>query len=377
MRSIYYLLLIFILASCGKQQTSTPQDYIVPGAERTDLYLPLLRHRNVALVMNNTSRVDDKLLVDTLWNLGIKIKKIFTPEHGFEGNLDRGKDYQQQKLSYKGIPIISLAGRQKAPTDEQLSDIDIIVYDIQDVGVRFFTYISTLYEVMNAAAKNGKTLVILDRPDPNGDYVDGPVLDTNFRSFVGMLPIPVVYGLTPGELALMINGEHWLKGGRQVQLRVIPVKNYTHDMRYAPPVKPSPNLPNYKAIRLYPSLCFFEATDFSIGRGTPYPFQVIGYPDPKFGNFKFIPKDMPGMHMNPIHEGEICYGMDLRKVPDTTKFTLEFVMYFYYLSGWGEKFFKNPRWFDLLAGWDERQIRKSWKPELDEYKKMRIKYLLY
>jgi uncharacterized protein YbbC (DUF1343 family) len=230
--------------------------------------------------------------------------------------------------------------------------------------------------------------VVLDRPNPNGDYVDGPVLDTAFRSFVGMLPIPVVYGMTPGELALMINGEHWLSQGRQVALRVIPVKNYTHQTRYEPPVKPSPNLPNYLPIRLYPSLCFFEATDFSVGRGTKFPFQVIGYPDKRFGRFKFVPRDMPGMQMNPIHEGQTCYGLDLRKVPDTTRFTLEFVLYFYYLSGWGDKFFKNPRWFDLLAGtdqlrkqilagWDEKQIRQSWKLQLDQFKEKRMKYLLY
>ncbi len=387
-RLLLIILLPFVLG-CGQgKNTGATADGVIPGAERLELYLPLLRGRTVGLIVNHTSLVGKRHLVDTLLSLGVNIRAIFTPEHGFTGKLDRGKDYTTTDLSYSGIPIVSLAGKQKAPTDDQLQNIDVLVYDIQDVGVRFFTYISTMYLAMDAAAKNGKLFIVLDRPNPNGDYVDGPVLDTAFRSFVGMLPIPVVYGLTPGELALMINGEHWLSQGREVQLRVIPVKNYTHQTRYESPVKPSPNLPDYLSIRLYPSLCFFEATDFSIGRGTEFPFKVIGYPDPKFGKFTFVPRDIPGMQMNPIHEGEVCYGVDLRQVPDTIRFTLDFLLYFYYLSGWGEKFFSRPRWFDLLAGtdqlrkqilagWDEKQIRLSWKPQLDAYKEMRMKYLLY
>ena len=386
--SVFILLIILFLASCGGQNSDNTSG-VIPGANRIRLYLPLLNNRRVALVVNNTSRIDSTFLVDSLLSLGVNIKKIFTPEHGLFGNLDRGKDYSSKHLSYRGIPVISLIGRKKAPTGKDLSDVDIIVYDIQDVGVRFFTYISTMYLVMDSAAKYGKIFVVLDRPDPNGDYVDGPVLDTSgFRSFVGMLPIPVVYGMTPGELALMINGEGWLSSKKQVALRVIPIKNYTHHTRYAPPIKPSPNLPNYLSIRLYPSLCFFEATDFSVGRGTKFPFQVVGYPDPKFGRFKFVPHDIPGMQMNPIHEGDTCYGMDLRKVPDTTKFTLQFVLYFYYLSHFGQKFFTRPRWFDLLAGtdelrkqilagWSEAEIRRSWQDKLNEFKEKRLKYLLY
>ncbi len=383
------LLMVILIGSCSNYEQQHEQNRIIVGAERTGLYLPLLRHRRVALVVNQTSLVGHKFLVDTLLSLGINVKKIFTPEHGLRGTLDRGTDYKQQHLSYRGIPIISLAGRKKAPSDEDLKDVDVVVYDIQDVGVRFFTYISTMYLVMNSVARNHKLMVILDRPDPNGDYVAGPVLDTtHYRSFVGMLPIPVVYGLTPGELALMINGEHWLKGGRECLLRVIPIKNYTHQMKYKPPVKPSPNLPNYLSIRLYPSLCFFEATDFSVGRGTEFPFQVIGYPDKRFGDFSFVPHDIPGMQMNPIHKGDTCYGMDLRHMPDTIRFTLRFVLYFYYLSGWGKKFFTRPHWFDLLAGtdklrkeilmgWSAKEIEKSWQPQLEKYKQMRLKYLMY
>ncbi len=383
---LFFLTGVF-LCSCTAQDSQN--EGIRVGAERMSLYLPLIKGKSVGLVVNHTSVVGRRHLIDTLLDLGINVKRIFTPEHGLKGNLDRGKDYRTHDLTYRGIHVVSLIGRNKAPTDEQLADLDVVIYDIQDVGVRFFTYISTMYLVMNAVARNGKVFIVLDRPDPNGDYIDGPVLDTaHFRSFVGMLPIPVVYGLTPGELAMMINGEGWLKGDRKCKIRVIPVKNWTHDTKYIPPIKPSPNLPNYLSIRLYPSLCFFEATDFSVGRGTQFPFQVIGYPDALFGKFSFVPRDIPGMQMNPIHEGERCYGMDLRHVHDTIKFTLDFLLYFYYLSGWKNKFFTRPRWFDLLAGtdklriqilagWDERRIRESWQADLDAYKRKVIKYLLY
>ncbi len=385
--SVLIVVLVVVLAECSARRSD--DGAVKVGAERMSLYMPLIKGKRVALVVNHTSMVGHKHLIDTLLARGVNVVKIFTPEHGLKGNLDRGEDYQTDKLSYRGIPVISLIGKNKAPTASQLSDVDVIVYDIQDVGVRFFTYISTMYLVMNSAAENDKIFVVLDRPNPNGDYIDGPVLDTSrFRSFVGMLPIPVVYGLTPGELALMINGEGWLKAHKECKIRVIPIKNYTHHTKYIPPVKPSPNLPNYKSIRLYPSLCFFEATDFSVGRGTTFPFQVIGYPDPKFGTFTFVPHDIPGMQMNPIHEGEKCYGMDLRSVPDNVKFTLEFILYYYYLSGWKEKFFSRPHWFDLLAGtdqlrkqilagWDEEQIRQSWRKDLDKFKHLSMKYVLY
>ncbi len=396
MSKSFFLLLFFVIFVFGACNSSnqlasvfSEDEPVKVGAERTEVYFPLLKGRRVALVVNNTSMVKGVHLLDTLLSSGINVVKVFTPEHGFKGDLDRGKDYDKQGQSIRGIPLISLIGRNKAPTDEQLKDVDIVVYDIQDVGVRFFTYISTMYEVMESCARNGKMMVILDRPNPNGDYVDGPVLDTaNFRSFVGMLPIPVVYGLTPGELALMINGEGWLKNRAICKLRVIPMKNYKHSTKYVPPVKPSPNLPNYTSIRLYPSLCFFEATDFSVGRGTEFPFQVIGYPDKSFGSFTFVPHDIPGMQMNPIHEGETCYGVDLRDTPDTVRFTLKYVLDFYNKSKGKFEFFTRPHWFDLLAGtdqlrlqikagWSEEQIRNSWKNDLDEYKNIRLKYLLY
>ncbi len=389
MRRIFFIFIIFVFAaSCNGQSSSDTTQRVIVGAEQMEQYLPLIKNRKVALIVNQTSLVKNRSLVDTLLDLGIQITKIFTPEHGLRGTLDRGVDYTSKHLSYRGVPVVSLIGRKKAPSKEDLQDVDVIIYDLQDVGVRFFTYISTMFVSMRAAACNGKSFIVLDRPDPNGDYVDGPVLDTNFRSFVGMLPIPVVYGLTPGELALMIKGQGWLNCSKKLDLTVIPIKNYTHMTKYILPVKPSPNLPNYLSIRLYPSLCFFEATDFSVGRGTQFPFQVVGYPDPKFGKFHFIPHDIPGMQMNPIHEGEVCYGIDLRKTPDTVRFTLKYVLNFYHISGWGEKFFKRPHWFDLLAGtdqlrkqilagWSEKQIRQSWKKDLEKYKKLSSRYLLY
>ncbi len=387
---IFLLAALIVFFSCNSQDKKSPgsQGQVIVGAERIGKYLPMIKNRRVAVIVNQTSLVKGRFLVDTLLDLGVKITKIFTPEHGLKGKLDRGVDYKQKQLFYRQIPVVSLIGQKKAPSKHDLTDVDVIIYDLQDVGVRFFTYISTMFLAMRSAACNGKSFIVLDRPNPNGDYVDGPVLDTNFRSFVGMLPIPVVYGLTPGELAGMIKGQGWLNCSKNLDLTIIRVKNYTHHTKYILPVKPSPNLPNYLSIRLYPSLCFFEATDFSVGRGTRFPFQVIGYPDPKFGKFSFVPRDIPGMQMNPIHEGEVCYGLDLRNVPDTVRFTLRYVLYFYRVSGWGEKFFKRPRWFDLLAGtdqlrkqilagWSEEQIRQSWQKDLKAYKSKRLKYLIY
>lgn len=392
--------LLLIIACSNSQTNETNNDTIseavheetkpiIVGAEQPELYLDSLLNKNVALVVNQSSLVKEKHLVDFLIENKVNVIKIFAPEHGFRGNIDRGSHVESEIDEKTGLPIVSMFGKNRRPTDEQLKDVDVVIFDIQDAGARFFTYISSMHEVMEACAVNDKQLIVFDRPNPLGDYVDGPIRQAKFKSFVGMHPIPVVHGLTVGELARMINGENWLENGRQCKLQVIKVKNYTHSMQYSLPVKPSPNLPNDLSIRLYPSLCFFEATPVSIGRGTQFPFQVIGFPDKSFGDSLFIPKDIKGMQVNPIQEGKVCYGIDLRfKDADSIKFTLEYVIKFYNQFKDKKKFFKSEKWFNLLAGNDrlieqirkgvsEDEIRMSWKKELDEYLKVRELYLLY
>ncbi len=269
-----------------------------------------------------------------------------------------------------------------------MQNTDVIIFDIQDVGCRFYTYISTLHYVIEACAENNVPLIIPDRPNPNGDYVAGPVLEKEYQSFVGMDPIPVVHGCTVGELAQMINGERWIEGNKSCDLKVIPVKNYTHLSKYELPIKPSPNLPNYLAVRLYPSLCFFEATSVSVGRGTDFPFQVLGGLKPDLGNFQFTPKSIPGVSMNPTNEGKVCYGIDLRNLQNVPPFTLKYFLDFYNKFDDKSEFITRERWFNLLAGTDEllklikagktdEEIRKHFKPELEKYKQMRKKYILY
>lgn len=392
--------LLLIIACSNSQTNETNNDTIseavheetkpiIVGAEQPELYLDSLLNKNVALVVNQSSLVKEKHLVDFLIENKVNVIKIFAPEHGFRGNIDRGSHVESEIDEKTGLPIVSMFGKNRRPTDEQLKDVDVVIFDIQDAGARFFTYISSMHEVMEACAVNDKQLIVFDRPNPLGDYVDGPIRQDKFKSFVGMHPIPVVHGLTVGELARMINGENWLENGRQCKLQVIKVKNYTHSMQYSLPVKPSPNLPNDLSIRLYPSLCFFEATPVSIGRGTQFPFQVIGFPDKSFGDSLFIPKDIKGMQVNPIQEGKVCYGIDLRsKDADSIKFTLKYVIKFYNQFKDKKKFFKSEKWFNLLAGNDrlieqirkgvsEDEIRMSWKKELDEYLKVRELYLLY
>jgi uncharacterized protein YbbC (DUF1343 family) len=354
------------------------------GAERLDQYLPGLRGKRVALVVNHTATVGRTHLVDTLLASGIEVKKILVPEHGFRGEADAGEHVGNATDKKTGLPLISLYGSNKKPTAAQLADVDVVLFDIQDVGVRFYTYISTMHYVMEACAEHGKKLLVLDRPNPNGHYFDGPVLKPAFRSFVGMHPIPVVHGLTVGELARMINGEGWLPGGAKCDLEVVKAANYTHRTKYVVPVRPSPNLPNEVSIRLYPSICFFENTPVSVGRGTPYPFQVIGGTNPKFGSFTFTPVSTPGAK-NPPLQGQPCYGLDLRN--DTLNhFTLRYVLDFYRKADNPEKFFTS--FFDKLAGTDvlrkqitagldEAAIRQSWRPELETYRATRKKYLLY
>lgn len=359
------------------------------GAELTEEWLPILEGQRVGLLVNHTSQIDGLHLIDTMLALGVKIERIFAPEHGFRGDSDAGALIKDGVDAASGIPVISLYGASKKPSSAQLEGLDVIVFDIQDVGVRFYTYISSMHYMMEACAENGVKMLVFDRPNPNGDYVDGPVLKDGFTSFVGMHPIPVVHGLTVGELALMINGEGWLANGVKCDLEVVKMKGYTHDLLYSPPVKPSPNLPNLLSIRLYPSLCFFEGSDVSVGRGTELPFQVIGYPDPRFGEFSFIPVSTPGAASEPLQQDRLCYGLDLRETEGVVhRFSLKYLLLFYKLSGRDDNFISRPRFFNLLAGSErlaqqivqglsEEEIRASWRQELEEYCIMRCNYLLY
>ncbi|MGQ7870094.1 exo-beta-N-acetylmuramidase NamZ family protein [Sunxiuqinia sp. sy24] len=361
---------------------------IQPGAERTDLYLSQLEGKTIGLVCNHTSTVGNVHLLDFLLAKELDVKRVFSPEHGFRGNADAGEVVTDQRDPKTGIEVVSLYGKNRKPEADQLSDLDVLIFDIQDVGVRFYTYISTMHYAMEACAENDKPIVIFDRPNPNGDYLAGPVLKPEFRSFVGMHPIPVVHGSTVGELARMINGEGWLENEIQCDLTVIPVANYTHTTSYSLPVKPSPNLPNDQSIRLYPSLCFFEATSASIGRGTYFPFQVIGYPNERMGDFQFTPESIEGMSKNPKQLGKVCYGLDLRNASSDEAFTLTYFLNFYQQFDDESEFLTRERWFNLLAGTDEllkeiragkklETIEAGWQEELDQYQSVREKYLLY
>ena len=380
----WLIILVMFCSTTVKAQMGS----IKSGAEQPDSYLSLLNDKSVALVINQTSVIKDQNLADFLLSKKIRVKLIFAPEHGFRGEADAGAVINNSTDTKTGLPIISIYGSNKKPTARQLEGIDVVIFDIQDVGCRFYTYISTLHYVMEACAENHKKLIILDRPNPNGDYCDGPLLRPAFKSFVGMDPIPVVHGCTIGELAQMINGEGWLKNRIKTELQIIPVKNYTHARKYELPVKPSPNLPDYLSIRLYPSLCFFEATSVSVGRGTEFPFQVLGYPDPKFGQFSFSPKSIQGMDLNPLHQNVTCFGEDLRNLKEAPRFTLSFFLQWYHKFPLEGKFLTREAWFDLLMGNDvvlrlirdgknEKEIRQSWQSELNSYREMRKKYLLY
>lgn len=373
----------FILISCNAQ--SPTEKAIVIGAAQLDTYLPFLEGKRVALIVNQTSTVGTTHLVDTLLSHGISIKKVFAPEHGFRGEADAGEHIQNAVDKKTSLPIVSLYGKNKKPSAEQLADVDILIFDIQDVGTRFYTYISTMHYAMEACAENNKQFLVLDRPNPNGEYIDGPILEPKYQSFVGMHPIPVVHGLTVGELARMINGEKWLANKVVCNLKVIEMKNYSHDLPYELPIRPSPNLPNQQAIKLYPSLCFFEGTIISLGRGTPFPFQVIGYPDQRFGSFTFTPVSTEGAKHPPL-QNKLCYGKDLREVSVPSKIDLSYIIAFYKLAKDKEGFFTP--YFDTLAGTDqlrkqimqgltEAAIKQSWQEPLEAYKTMRKPYLLY
>lgn len=382
-RYIFLLCFYFILHALAAQK-------VVTGAEQMDKLLPLLEGKRIALVVNQTSQIGNTHLLDTLLASNMQVKKIFAPEHGFRGNADAGETILNGKDVQTGVPITSIYGKNKKPTAEQMRNIDIVVFDIQDVGARFYTYISTMHYVMEACAENRKPLVITDRPNPC-DYVDGPILEKELKSFVGMHPIPVLHGCTVGELAQMINGEHWLANGKQCDLTIIPVQNWKHGQPYSLPTKPSPNLPNDQAIALYPSLCPFEGTAISVGRGTRTPFQVIGSPDIKFSSFRFKPEALQGFDKNPMYKGRFCYGNNLRSLTAPKGFSLRYVISYYNAykkQDIANKFFTRPEWFDTLLGnrivrqqvmngCTEEEIRAGWQNGLEQYKSIRQKYLLY
>ena len=360
------------------------------GAERMELYLPILSNKTVAIVANQTSVVGDVHLVDTLLSLGINIGKVFSPEHGFRGILDAGEDVNSYTDKKTGLPIVSLYGNNYKPKKDDLKGIDMVIFDIQDVGVRFYTYISTLHYVMEACAENDISLLLLDRPNPNGFFVDGPIREDSFKSFVGLHPVPLVHGMTIAEYAKMINGRGWLKNEVQCTLIHILCEGYTHSDYYELPIKPSPNLPNMTAVYLYPSLGLFEGTMVSVGRGTEKPFQVIGHPTLNTGSYKFTPKGMSGAK-NPPYKGQLCNGHDLGKFGSMVIRNYKSI-YLYWLTGAyretpeKDQFFNN--YFNTLAGTDklkdqiekevpEEEIVKSWKSGILEFKKIRKGYLLY
>lgn len=364
---------------------------IITGAERLSEYINLLKNKRVGIIANNTSVIGNTHLVDSLINLKIDVKKIFCPEHGFRGDYDAGEIIGEEIDKKTGIPIISLYNENKKPQKDDLKNIDVLLFDIQDVGVRFYTYISTLHYVMEAAAENDIPLILLDRPNPNGFYIDGPLLEPKYTSFVGMHKVPIIYGMTIGEYAQMINGELWLKNKVKCKLTCIKLQNYTHQDYYDLPIKPSPNLPNISAIYLYPSLCLFEGTAFSVGRGTEFPFQMIGHPKYSEKNFYFIPKSMPKMARKPLWENKKCYGYDFRNLDkqflqNRKKIDISILIKCYKNFYNKKTFFNNT--FNLLAGnsslknqiisgISEDKIRESWQEDIEKFKKIRIKYLLY
>lgn len=391
--SIWVLVLVLSVVA------SSAQARIKTGAEQTEKYLPLLNGKRVAIVANQTSIIGKTSLVDSLKTLGINVVKIFGPEHGFRGTASAGAIVADSMDVKTGIREISLYGKKSKPSKADLADVDLVIFDIQDVGARFYTYINLLAKVMESCAENNRELLILDRPNPNGYCVDGPILDMKLKSGIGMFPIPITHGMTIGELAQMYNGEGWLANRMKCKITVIPVANYTHGMEYELPVAPSPNLNTQQAILLYPSVCLFEGTIISQGRGTHFPFTVLGNPDLK-GKYKFsfTPISIKGMSETPLHQNKICYGLDLRKfdtgeLRKTGQINLKWLMEMYQAFPNKEKFFDYKQSnqmgnFDklagvatlreqIIAGKSEKEIRASWEPGLTDFKKMRKKYLLY
>lgn len=378
------------MTSCAQNSTK-----IKVAAEQTELYLSLLKGKNIAVVANQTSVIEKKEkrkkkrefvhLVDSLLSLNIRVKKVFAPEHGFRGKADAGELIKDGFDTKTGLPILSLHGKNKKPRAEQLKGIDVIVFDIQDVGVRFYTYISSLHYVMEAAAENGIPVIVLDRPNPNGHYIDGPILEMKHKSFLGMHPVPVVYGMTIGEYGQMINGEKWLKNGIKVDLTVIPLKNYSHNSTYSLPIRPSPNLPNDKSINLYPSLGFFEGTTINAGRGTEFQFQRYGASFFPKSDFSYTPKPNFGSKY-PKQKDKLSYGVDLSNTKKLSSINLEWIFDAYQKTPKTEKFFGKT--FTIHAGntklqkqiengVSEKNIKKSWEKGLSKFKKIRVNYLIY
>jgi uncharacterized protein YbbC (DUF1343 family) len=393
---IKYILLLFFYQIIQQGSAQIPDHAakdttIKPGAERLNMYLSLLNGKNVGVVANQTSMVGNTHLVDTLLSLKIKIVRVFAPEHGFRGVADAGEKITSSTDAKTGLPIVSLYGEHTRPSEAELADLDVVVYDIQDVGVRFYTYISTLQYVMEACALKNVSFLVLDRPNPNGFYVDGPVLEKKYRSFVGLQPIPIVYGMTPAEYASMLNGEFWLKDSVQCKLNFVPVAGYSHQSYYELPVKPSPNLPKIETIYLYPSLGLFEGTTVSIGRGTDKPFQVIGVPSSRIGEYTFLPHSIAGAAKKPPYENETCKGLDLSiyskdALRNFKQIQIRWIIDFYNASKSKKKFFNS--YFNKLAGnaslkqqimdgVSEEEIRKGWQSDLNVFKIVRKKYLLY
>ena len=365
--------------------------HVVVGAERMDMYLPLLEGKRVGLVVNQSSLVKGTHLIDTLLARGVQVVRLFTPEHGLRGQADAGEVVRSGRDGRTGLPVVSLYGKTKKPQPQHLEDIDVVVFDIQDVGARFYTYISTLHYVMEACAEAGIPVVVFDRPNPNGYYVDGPVLDTALRSFVGMHPVPIVYGMTIGEYARMINGEGWLKGGRKAQLHVITLEGYDRCKTYALPVPPSPNLTTLRSVLLYPSLCLLEPTHVSVGRGTEHPFEMYGHPSWTDAPYCFTPRSRPGSK-NPKHKGRRCCGYSFVDTPLDSIFAWRKIQLRILIDAYhrmkDHDFFLSDHAFDRIAGtstlrvqlqegWDEQRIRQSWHADLEAFKNIRQKYLLY
>lgn len=404
------LLFVLVLISCGSKskdglvqnneilnqvqndKINNNVEPIITGANQTHIYIPLLKGKRIGIVANQTSVIyksDNTYthIVDSLLNLNINIEKVFAPEHGFRGTADAGEHIKDGVDKKTGVPIISLHGDNKKPKPEQLAGLDLVIFDIQDVGARFYTYISTLHYVMEACAEANIPIIVLDRPNPNGHYIDGPILEMEHKSFVGMHPIPVVHGMTIGEYAQMINGEQWLKNRVKCELTVIPIKNYNHNKPYSLPIKPSPNLPNDIAINLYPSLCFFEGTNVSVGRGTSSQFQVYGSPflNKSDYTFTFIPQPNVGAK-HPRYKDETCYGEDLKNNKSLSEINLDYLIRAYNSSENKKEFFID--FFTTLAGTkqlqqqieagiSEKDIRASWTKGLSDFKTMSDKYLIY